>query len=335
MHTIKGTNVNEVYVRGIQMLAKHGVRQASQHGSTLEMDEPVSVMYLNPRERILFDAKRDSNPFLNLFEALWIIAGRNDVKFLQELVGRMATFSDNGTTYYGAYGHRMRYVGHGNVGDQIQTAIDRLKKNPDDRQVVLTIRTQADMVYTGKDQPCNLLVSCKIRQGKLNIHVFNRSNDFIWGLTGTNVVQFSMLQEYMAGMIGVPVGFYHQTTDSMHVYENEQWDKLKNVEHSNDPYTFGDTKPFDMMLEPQAWDQDLSNFFASFDHNNGDLKMTDLFTPFFREVVFPAWYSFQAYKEHRDNKDASGLFDALRIAQDIPADWGTAIRAWLLRRGQK
>lgn len=334
MYTITATNVNEAFPRGIHMLRTGGILQPSQHGNTLEMDQPCSIMYLNPRERILFDKDRASNPFLNLFEALWIIAGRNDVDFLQRLVGRMAGYSDDGITYYGAYGHRMRHA-HTEKGlspcDQIEEAIYRLTKNPDDRQVVLTIRRQDDMFYTGKDQPCNLLVSCKIRQGKLNIHVFNRSNDFIWGMTGTNVVQFSMLQEYLAGRIGVPVGTYHQTTDSMHVYVNEQWDKLKDKRPNghSDPYNREETKPYDMMQNAEWWDADLHTFFERVDKSL-NIYFSDFMTPFFQEVVSPLWLSFNEYEQYRTTKDVTHIMQAL-MAVDACAkcDWAYATQQWL------
>ena len=226
----------------------------SLNGPTLEIPEPASIQYLLPCERVLFDATRDSNHFLGFFEALWIIAGRQDVKFLADIVPNMANFSDDGVRYFSAYGHRLRHLAPGRADgtardtDQIREAIDRLKANPDDRQVVLTIRDPQDMWYRGKDTACNLMVDCKIRSGRLNIHVFNRSNDFVWGMLGTNAVQFSTLQEYMAGHIGCAVGTYHQTTSSMHVYVNEQWSKIQNGSLSfwEDAYATASVSPYPM-----------------------------------------------------------------------------------------
>lgn len=357
MQTITGINVNEVYPVGLLQLQHGAVLQKSQHGDTLEMPDPVSVKYLNPRERCLFDPVRDSNPFLNLFEALWILAGREDVKFLEEIVGRMATYADDGEKYFGAYGARMRgtssfldrpveeketeeerWVHVGDTHDQIEVAIHRLTKNHNDRQVVLQIRQPSDIAYFGKDQPCNMAVSLKIRNNKLNIHVFNRSNDFIWGLAGTNVVQFSMLQEYLAGRIGVEVGVYHQTTDSMHVYVNDQYRNI--INHTSlgftatDYYAQGVTKPYPMYSE--GFDDDLRAFFQQYDQNSGmGISRLHWKTGFFSDLVFPAWYSFLAYKDFRDNKRAESLDEAKRLADQVPADWGVMIRGWLSRRGEK
>lgn len=333
MITIKATNVNQVYPIGILHLATSGELQPSQHGNTLEMKEPVSVMYTHPRERVLFDPVRDSNPFLNLFEALWIIQGRNDVAFLEYLVGNMAKYSDDGKTYHGAYGLRMFGEKREHL-NQVHEAIHRLKGNPDDRQVVLTIRAASDIFYTGKDNPCNLMVSCKIRGGKLNIHVFNRSNDFVWGLTGTNVVQFSMLQEYMAGMIGVEVGSYHQTTDSMHVYVNDQWEKVKTTSVGNivDPYKDGSVRPCEMMHDAEFWDQDLKNFFAMFDRNL--IRSKGLFsTPFFKRTVLPMWEAFLLYKSWKDGSSKVTKDDILEACTFINAqDWQLACIQWVGRR---
>lgn len=339
MRTIRGRNINEVYAVGIMELKHHGVLQPSQHGDTLEIPEPVSVMYDNPRERVLFNETRDINPFLHFFEALWIIKGRDDVEFLKFLVGNMAKYSDDGKTYYGAYGARMRQP-----HDQITEAVNRLKKNQNDRQVALTIRQGHDIFYTGKDQPCNMMLTCKIRNGKLNIHVFNRSNDFIWGLAGTNVVQFSMLQEYLAGLIGVEVGCYHQTTDSMHCYVNDQWEKLKAAEFPIADYYHhefldkGAVAPYDMMQgRKDDWHEDLTTFFYLFDLGEGgwkDIETNNFMTPFFNEVVAPMFRTFVDWKAYKaTQKCAEALHKVVISANQVKAqDWGLVTTEWVLRR---
>ena len=59
--------------------------------------------------------------------------------------------------------------------------------------------------------------------------VCNRSNDMLWGAYGANAVHMSMLQEYMALMIGVEVGVYTQISDSFHVYQNDVWERCKEL----------------------------------------------------------------------------------------------------------
>jgi thymidylate synthase len=329
MKTIHAHNVNEAYELGIRMLTYYGVRQESQHGTTLEIPEPVSIMYDCPRERVLFDKNRDANPFLHFFESLWIIAGREDVKFLHHLVPNMKTYSDDGVTFHGAYGKRMY--------EQIGQAITRLQKNYDDRQVALTIRRENDIWYTGKDQPCNMIVTFKIRDGKLNTHVFNRSNDFVWGMCGANVVQFSMLQEYIAGHVGVPTGTYHQTTDSMHVYVNEQWEKVSKAQgygHIFNLYNSGEVQPYNMMKgSTEEWEYDLDDFFKSFD--TGSLYTNiQTHSPFFTNVVAPMWNTLTLYKKWQLTRKVEHMGEALFAVTEIAngTDWQRTAREWIMRR---
>ena len=338
MKTIRGRNVNEVYYSGIELLLNEGREQSSQYdstlGKTLEISEPVGVMYERPMERILYDAVRDSNPFLGFFEALWIIAGRKDVAFLQGIVDSMKNFSDDGRTYYGAYGYRLRVKND----DQVSIAISRLKANPDDRQVVMMIREPGDIGYCGKDQPCNYAVDLKVRNGALNITVMNRSNDFIWGLTGTNVVQFSTLQEYIAGHIGVEVGTYHQITTSMHCYQNQQWDKIKSkTSWEVDPYqnTFTQvgvqTYPMFKDSETYDWNNDLYKFFINVD--NPHLDVSPPYTLYFNEVVWPMWETLQAWKSYQKNRTIQTFHDVVKAKNSIKAeDWHLAVAKWLNRR---
>ena len=309
------TNCNEAFPVTMMMLRDQGVKYSSRNGDVLEYPEPVSIMYTRPQERVLFCSKRNINPFLHFFEPLWILQGRNDVAFLASIVSRFKEYSDDGETFAAAYGHRLRYP-----VDQIERAIRRFKKDPDDRRVVLQIRTPEDIAYNGKDAACNVSIALKIRKGKLNLHVFNRSNDAIWGgpAGGANYPQFTMLQEYIAGHVGVGIGTYHQTTDNMHVYvDNPQWPKLKNLSLvCDDPYADGTVRPYPMMLQPELFDIDLYEFFHD--------KRKGFRSVFFNDVVVPMYETFRAYKEGEN---------AMEIAYEIgDSVWQHAVMRWVMRK---
>lgn len=322
MHSITARNVNEAFPIAVMDVNVRGIVQSSQHGTTIEYPDPVSVCYMNPLERVLFDPVRDANPFFQLFEALWILAGRKDVAFLTKFNQNMVNYSDDGETYFGAYGFRLK-----DGADQIAKAIERLKDDPTDRQVVLTIRAPYDLWYRGKDTPCNMMIACKIRNEALNIHVFNRSNDLIWGMMGTNVVQFSMLHEYMANKVGVRVGTYHQTTDSMHVYDNEKWVSLKDMSIvAYDPYEQGLVEPFPLGADMPGWDEDLKELFARFD--NGE-PTQDYITDYFVAVVEPLYTAWEFHKQGFRDLALSEVSCARH------SDWQLACFNWLNRRYTK
>lgn len=348
VRTLRARNANEAYYLGMMLMEHEGKRQNSRNGPTIEIDEPVGLMYELPRERVLFSETRDSNPFLGFFEALWILEGRDDVKFLADIVGNMASYSDDGYRFYGSYGRRLRNLHPGMATggendekrDQIWEAISRLKCNRDDRRVTMMIRNPSDMWYNGKDTPCNLLVDCKVRDGKLNISVFNRSNDFVWGMLGTNVVQFSTLQEYMAGMIGVQVGTYHQITTSMHVYLNYQWEKVKDSGTEGihqDYYSEEKVQPYDMMQgDPYDWHTDLHAFFKCYDNQDMYLTGHQPKSPYFKEVVWPMWKTFQLWKVYRKNKDVHNFIEVANMKNNIAAtDWRMNVAQWMTRREYK
>jgi thymidylate synthase len=60
----------------------------------------------------------------------------------------------------------------------------------------------------------------KIREGKLEWSQIMRSNDVFKGLP-YNFVQFTSLQEVLAGWVGVEPGTYTHFSDSLHVYEQD------------------------------------------------------------------------------------------------------------------
>lgn len=307
MLSLTYANCTEAFPVTIGLLDAVGVERLSRNGPVLEYPEPVSIKYTRPQERVLFHPVRVINPFLHLFEPLWIIAGQNDVKFLANIVSRFKDYSDDGKTFFSAYGHRLRQP-----SDQIAEAIERLKRDPEDRRVVLQIRRPADIFYYGRDTACNLTAALKVRDNKLNIHVFNRSNDAVWGgpAGGANFPQFTMLQEYMAGRIGCDVGVYHQTTDSMHVYTDlKEWGELKAAGNSDyDPYRYGDVEPFPLNATP-SFDVDLHQFF--------NIKRGPYRTEFFETVVDPMWKLFLRYKDKQVPMDFE--FDAVKAS-----DWRMA-----------
>jgi len=242
------------------------------------------------------------------------------VGFLKRFNSNIAIYSDDGKIFHAPYGYRLRKE----FGfDQFEHVIRILKADPDSRRAVLQIwHCELDLVKESKDIPCNDLMMCKIRDGKLNITVCNRSNDIIWGCYGANVVQFSVIQEYLAAMLDVGIGEYRQISDSYHAYtDNPQWGKLCANNHQH-PISY-DThfpKHFKLVDDPETFDAELARWFndpiaTSFAYNNRIFP--DVATP-----MFNAWCA------HKVNKD--GCEHARTIQA---ADWSYACVCWLAKRG--
>lgn len=344
MH-IKARNVNPAFAFALQGIAERHEIRNSRAGPIIACPGPVMIEYDRPCERVLFSPKRNANPVFHLLESLWMLAGRNDLKFPATIVKRMTEFSDDGKTLWGAYGFRWReFFGY----DQIEWIIDELKANPESRRCVMSMWNGMDTFddknsngvrcdlyiagHGGADVPCNTHIYFDCRGGKLNMTVCNRSNDLIWGCFGANVVHMSVLLEYMALSIGIPVGVYRQFTNDLHLYSNrydtKSLESFASDAAIHDQYAKGmSTVPLWNDAETkQDFDTDLTNFFVAFDQGGIDIVIIEgniYRTEFFNHVVLPMVRAWRARKNFEG---------APRLADKIVApDWAWTTKDWLLR----
>jgi hypothetical protein len=320
MNLLPVRNVNEALYQGTQLLKKQGHLQTSRTGDTIEAPGPVTTIYERPWERVLFSPARDANPFFHFFEALWMLAGRRDLAFPARLLPRMKEFSDDGMLLQGSYGWRWRrQFGR----DQIAQTIDLLSQNFDSRRAVIAMWNSDGEDVSSKDIPCNTHIYFKARQGFLSMTVCNRSNDMIWGAYGANAVHMSMLHEYVAAKLGLKMGKYYQISDSFHVYTSgpggEVWRRV--AEETNyDLYRVGQVAAAPMECEKAEWDEDLKNFFETFDAGEVP-EDREYKTDWWRTTPVPLWKGFVAR-------------DMTQISRCKSPDWRRACQAWLRRRSK-
>ncbi|MGH2532369.1 MAG: thymidylate synthase [Thermomicrobiales bacterium] len=204
----------------------------------------VGFSISDPRQRLVF--ARPMNPAFAVAEVIWMLSGFNDVEWLawwNPRVRRLAADEGN-PAFHGAYGDRLGSrprLGHGMARrlrhrsiqssrhlDQLKTATQALRADPTSRQVVLQIwdadRDLPNPISRSRDIPCNLVSHLLIRDGRLVWLQVMRSNDLMWGLP-YNIVQFTMLQEILAGWLGIEVGSYQHVSNSLHAYERH-WKEL-------------------------------------------------------------------------------------------------------------
>jgi thymidylate synthase len=229
MHVFNGDNPSVLYLQAINEIMRDG-KELSPRGKKIKEIRPATLEYTNPLRRVTFLRGRRFNPYFSIAESLWIISGHSDVAFLEKFNANMKSFSDDGVYFNASYGERLRYYMKNDLHHVIFNPVDQLKdvyhkiaEDHDTRQAVATITNPMfdNASYTikqqGKDIACNLVIDFKVRDEKLDIAVFNRSNDVIWG-TFTNLIQFSSIQEMMANWLGVGVGTYYHITNSLHTY---------------------------------------------------------------------------------------------------------------------
>lgn len=193
--------------------------QPSRAGETREILH-VALAVDDPRQRWVLSRDPPLNPAFAIAEAICILSGCQEAPPLNFYNSALPLFSGNTPVYPGAYGYRLR---HRFGVDQVRRACDSLLANPDSRQVVLQIWDAAtdlpneDGSPRNADIPCNLCSILKVRSGHLDWTQIMRSNDLHRGLP-YNFVQFTILQEVLAGWLGLTLGVYHHWSDSLHAY---------------------------------------------------------------------------------------------------------------------
>lgn len=337
---VRAQNINDAYavmlahVRNVMEYKPDSWRLIAPRGmTTLEYDGIVITEYERPMERVLFDSVRDANPFFHFFESLWILAGRSDVEFLARFNKNMTQFSDDGRTYHAPYGWRLRKAF---LKDQVNEVIEMLRRDPNSRQAVLQIWiADEDLNVKSKDIPCNDMIFLKIREGRLNMTVCCRSNDMIWGAYGANVVQFSVLQEYIARCIGCEIGTYSQVSDSFHVYVERDDVKrlLTTPSEYYDPYAQETVKPHPLFISSSRaeWDYDMYEFFKNWKY--ADSNAMRFKTSFWQYVVKPLYIAWDFWYRGRDEARQEAYALAARAVMQCEAtDWRLACLNWLERR---
>lgn len=337
-HIITARNVNGALHDGLWWLAIAGREEPSRNGPVLVAPGPVITHYSHPQERVLFGRTRDANPFFHLYEGIWMLAGRNDSGSVARFAKTMDVFADNGRLN-GAYGYRWRHhFGY----DQLVAIVEELTARPHSRRAVLTMWEPQDLIdsESSKDVPCNTQVYFGIDRYGLNMTVCNRSNDMIWGGYGANYVHMGMLQEVIAGALGVPVGSYYQMSNNFHIYpEREDTRRMVRKEKNGYTVTLDVSYPYDVgpaSIAPVAMFAPgvafpIDTFLAVAERLAADpytTQPTD--TPWVTEVFVPMMNAHALYK----NGD---IADAIAYLRQYcrAADWKTAGIEWLQRREAK
>lgn len=273
IRTIVGQSADEVWVEAVIALQDENLapRRPSRMGMTRDLGQ-VALCISDPRQRWVFSRRPSINPAFAIAEAVWIIAGRRDSRFVNYFNRSLPRYAGRDELYHGAYGYRLR---HGQELDQLQRAYSALTNNPHSRQVVLQIwdsfmdLPDDDGSPRAQDIPCNVVAMLKIENGALSWTQVMRSNDVFRGLP-YNLIQFTILQEVMAGWLNARVGDFHLFADSLHTYESDILD-LQRAQEPNRDGVAGES----LALSKEESDKAIAHMVSSIesiisDSTNGD-----------------------------------------------------------------
>ncbi len=162
-------------------------------------------------------------------ELLWFIKGSRDVKELQALGSRIwdanadadywkpkAEFDGDVGRVYGVQWRR--WEGPDGEVDQLAKAITTIRESPNDRRMIVTAWNPGEIDKMALP-PCHCLFKFSVLDGKLHLHLFQRSCDLFLGAI-FNVASYSLLLHMVAQVTGLEPGTFVHSLDDIHIYEN-------------------------------------------------------------------------------------------------------------------
>ena len=191
------------------------IKEKLNHTWSVDMDDPI----------ITIPERKLSYPFM-FGEATWMLQGKNDVESVSKYVGGIKRFSDDGVTFFGAYGPK--------IITQTSYIIDTLIKDNDSRQAVISIWRENPR--SSKDIPCTLTLQFFIREASdcLWLHTIAnmRSND-AWLGVPYDTFNFSAISFFIAlhlNKLGIKckLGELIIQAGSRHIYETD-YKKLDDI----------------------------------------------------------------------------------------------------------
>lgn len=166
-------------------------------------------------------------------ELLWYLSGNPNLKAIQLYTNAWDRMSDDGETVNSNYGHRIQHAVDevdGKLFDQMKMVEHLLSVDPSSRQAIIHIKQARDvLVNPTKDLNCTVCLQFFIREGKLYMTTYMRSND-LWMGFPNDVFQFTCIQVYLAMRLNLQLGTYTHVAGSLHLYERDYEKSLKNLQ---------------------------------------------------------------------------------------------------------
>jgi thymidylate synthase len=212
--TLTGGSANELYVAACHAVSRDGVAVSPRGMATTEV-LGAHLCLTDPRRRLVdLPPDRLINPAFAVAETLWILSGSDD-PWIFQYNRALTRYTDDGRLQ-GAYGPRMRrWRGRVDQLDQVRRVLTR---DPDSRQAVIQLFDPEQDTRGHRDVPCTLNYRFFLRGGRLHMHTTMRSQD-LWLGFPYDIFAATILQELLAGWLGVELGEYHHFVDSLHLYE--------------------------------------------------------------------------------------------------------------------
>lgn len=146
----------------------------------------------------------------------WSLDGRNDVETPAYYRRGAHEYSDDQHTLSGAFGHRLVTAN----GNQLEEVVGRIERDPAHRRAFALVLEPQDNFRQSREYPCAVGVHLFLRDGALVWLTVMRAQQALTVLP-YDAFLFMGMQQYAAGLLGVPIGRYIHQSGTFHFYDNE------------------------------------------------------------------------------------------------------------------
>jgi len=231
MLVFKSENFAGCYKDSLIHLLNAGLENRARSTVSTELLD-VALVIEDPTSCIYANQARGSQLKYIAAELIWYYSGRNDVKFISKWAKFWETIQNHDGSANSAYGNLLFTVKNEYHYSQYQWALQSLINDPNTRQAIMHLNQPVHQYNGNKDFVCTMYVNCHIRENRLYMTTFMRSNDAIWG-TPTDVAFFCSLQMQMLSQLrhfypDLELGTYTHVANSYHIYDRH-YDMVKRM----------------------------------------------------------------------------------------------------------
>ena len=154
-------------------------------------------------------------------ELLWFLSGSTNVAYLRDNgVSIWDEWADADGELGPVYGHQWRSwpTPEGAHIDQISELMERLKRDPDSRRLIISAWNVAELPKMAL-APCHALFQFYVADGRLSCQLYQRSADIFLGVQ-FNIASYALLTEMVAQQCELTPGDFVWTGGDCHLYLN-------------------------------------------------------------------------------------------------------------------
>jgi thymidylate synthase len=245
---ITGFNFNMLFKGVCTQLKEKGETIINHKKERIQELRNFTLVLTNPINNLLTIPERNLSLKYLAGELAFYFGGYKSVRMISHYSKFWNHLSDDGKNVNSCYGKKLLYDTNKHKLTQFEYAYGQLSKNSTTKKAVMVIYDKHSADLRTKDLPCTMFLQFFIRNNKLELYVFMRSNDIWYGLS-YDLPFFTLLQQCMLTRLNcdisefnntngtnvqyIQLGNYIHTSLSMHVYEKhfDAYNKIINSDY--------------------------------------------------------------------------------------------------------